>query len=230
MANYAQLKSDLDSTIKTNIRRSITGDLLNDQLDAMIGALGLGWQYMGMAVPSTDPGSPDARVVWLAATPGAYVNFGDISLTQGKLAFLRWDGSWHKDEFSLSVAVDSAPTEGSVNPVQSGGVYTALAGKESLVNRVTTLSPESDDAHYPTARCVYDMVSALASPFEYEVVTSLPTASASTMGTVYVVTGADSSVLWLTSESGGSYSWKEIGEVATAIETVTTGEIDALFN
>jgi len=230
MANYATLKSALDATIRTNILRLITGDVLNHQLDAMIDALGIGWQYMGLASPTSDPGTPDSRVAYLAATPGTYAHYGNIQLTEGRLAFLRFDGSWHKDEFYLTVPVDPAPTEGSNNPVKSGGVYTALEGKEDLGNKVTSVDSSSSDDQYPSAKCLYELISGLASPFDYEVVTSLPSASAGTMGTVYVVTGVSSSTLYLTSESGGSYSWKEIGVVATTVESITTGEIDALFN
>ena len=231
MANYAKLKSDLDKVIKTNTQRSITGNVLNDQLDAMIDALGLGWQYMGEAMPGTNPGSPDARVAYLAFTPGTYTYFDNMELEDGRLAFIRWDGSWHKDEFQFYIAVDPVPTNGSTNPVRSGGVFTALDGKENSSNKVRSLSASSNDDQYPTAKCVWDIVSGLTSPLDgYEVVATLPEASASTMGALYVLTGEDTSTLYITAEDEGTYSWQPVGELATSITVITTGEIDALFN
>ena len=138
MANYSTLKSALDEVIKTNIHRMITGDVLNSQLDGMIDALGAGYQYMGMATTSTNPGTPDARVVWLASTPGTYTYFGNQVLTEGKIAFFRWDGSWHKDEVEVQpvLTMDDTPTEGSDNPVKSGGIYNALQQKQPTIDEV----------------------------------------------------------------------------------------------
>lgn len=141
MANYATLKSDLDGVIKTNITRSITGDVLNSQLDAIIDSLGAGFQYMGLATPATNPGTPDARVAYLAATPGTYINFGGLTLTEGKIAFLRYDGTWHKDEVAVQpvITMDDSPTEGSDNPVKSGGIFSSLQEKQDNIIQVNVL-------------------------------------------------------------------------------------------
>lgn len=57
-----------------------------------------------------------------------------------------------------TLTFDNAPTEDSNNPVKSGGVYTALGGKEDKTNKVTSLSSSSTDTQYPSAKCVYDLV------------------------------------------------------------------------
>ena len=104
-----------------------------------------------------------------------------------------------------------------------------ISGKEDKTNKVTSLSSSSNDTEYPTALCVYNLISGLTAPFTYEVVSSLPTASASTMGKFYVVTDGTDTDFYITAESSGSYSWVPVGELATSITTITNGEIDALF-
>lgn len=138
MANYATLKAALDAAIYTNTQRAITGDILNAKMDEMINALGAGYQYMGEATPDTNPGSPDSNVVYLATTAGTYTNFGGLTLASGKIAFLRWNGSWAKDDISVQaeLTIDSQPTSGSGNPVASGGVFTALSGKQQTIDTV----------------------------------------------------------------------------------------------
>lgn len=73
------------------------------------------------------------------------------------------------------------------------------------------------------------MVANIAGNFPYEVVSSLPTASASTVGVIYVLTGENGSTLHLTAESSGSYSWVQVGSLSTSFETIAESEIDALF-
>lgn len=97
MAKYSSLKSTLDEIIKTNTSRSITGDVLNQQLDNIINALGMGFQYMGIATTSMNPGTPDSNVAYLAKTAGTYTNFGGLVLASGEVAFLKFDGTWAKD-------------------------------------------------------------------------------------------------------------------------------------
>ena len=138
MANYANLKAALNAAIYTNTQRAITGDVLNAKMDEMIDALGAGYQYMGEATPSINPGTPDCNVVYLAATAGTYPTFGGLTLASGKIAFFRWNGTWQKDEISVQaeLTVDPAPTSGSSNPVASGGVFTALQGKQPTINTI----------------------------------------------------------------------------------------------
>lgn len=57
-----------------------------------------------------------------------------------------------------AVTIDSTPTANSDNLVKSGGVYSALSGKEATSNKVTSLSSQSTDTQYPSAKCVYDLI------------------------------------------------------------------------
>ena len=113
MANYGTLKSALDQSIKTNTSNSITGDGLNAALDSVIDSLGAGYQYMGLASPSTNPGTPDARVCYIANTAGTYTNFGNLVVADGEVAILKYGSSWSKD----SILVITAITADDINEI-----------------------------------------------------------------------------------------------------------------
>ena len=96
MSNYATLKSTIQQVVKTNGNFEITGALLQQTLLSMINSLGVGYQYVGIATPSTNPGTPDQNVMYFAAMPGTYTNFGGIVVNDGEFCVLCWDGSWIK--------------------------------------------------------------------------------------------------------------------------------------
>lgn len=97
MANYATLKAAIVAAIRENGNKEITGNLLQQQLLAMVNSLGVGYQYAGIATPETDPGTPDQNVFYLASTAGTYTNFGNIVLADGEIAILKYNGTWAKD-------------------------------------------------------------------------------------------------------------------------------------
>ena len=96
MANYATLKAAIQNVVKTNGNNEITGALLQQSLLSMITSLGAGYQFVGVATPSTNPGTPDQNVMYFAATAGTYSNFGGIVVNDGETCFLCWNGSWTK--------------------------------------------------------------------------------------------------------------------------------------
>lgn len=66
-----------------------------------------------------------------------------------------WDGTeW--DALGGDQVPDPVPTQGSDHSVQSGGVFTALEGKEDVTNKVTEIDGSSTDDQYPSAKAVYD--------------------------------------------------------------------------
>lgn len=76
MANYTELKDAVAQVIKTNGNQEITGAILQSTLLSIINGIGVNRTFAGIATPTTVPGTPDANVFYLAAQPGAYVNFG----------------------------------------------------------------------------------------------------------------------------------------------------------
>lgn len=102
MSNYATLKSAIQQVIKTNGDNEITGALLQRSLLSMINSLGVGYQFVGIATPSTNPGTPDQKVFYIASTAGTYSNFAGIVLAAGEIALLKYDGNWAKDSLGAA--------------------------------------------------------------------------------------------------------------------------------
>ena len=132
MANYTNLKSTIDTNIKTNGNEEITGAILNSVLNSMVTSLGAGYQYMGVATTSTNPGTPDAKVFYLAYTPGTYTNFSGIEVTG--LCVLKYDTAWSKDDlpsgggggYVLPAATAAALGGIKVGYTQTGKYYPVL--------------------------------------------------------------------------------------------------------
>lgn len=93
--NYQVLIDGVKAVIKQNGNEEITGDLLQQTLLAMISALGVGYQFVGVATPDTVPGTPDARVCYLCVGAGNYANFGTQFVLDGtNIAICRFDSVW----------------------------------------------------------------------------------------------------------------------------------------
>lgn len=119
MANYATLKAAINAVIKTNGNKEITGEVLNQVLNAMVTSLGANYQFAGVATPSTNPGTPDQNVFYMAIEAGTYTNFNATVLPAG-ISILLWNGSWSHQTF---FEIDSVPTSGSDNFISSGAVF-----------------------------------------------------------------------------------------------------------
>lgn len=96
MSQYATLNAAIAAAIKQNGNNEITGNLLQQQLLAMVNSLGVGYQYVGIATPATNPGTPDQNVFYVASEPGTYVNFSNLIVAENEVAILKWNGSWMK--------------------------------------------------------------------------------------------------------------------------------------
>ena len=97
MANYATLKAAIQDVIKTNNNNEITGALLQQSLLAMIDSMGcVGYEYVGVATPATNPGTPDQNVFYIASTPGTYANFNGLVVNDNEVAIFNWNGEWSK--------------------------------------------------------------------------------------------------------------------------------------
>ena len=119
MAAYDTLRAAIDSYIKANGNKEITGTVLNDILNAMVSALGADTRFAGVAVPITNPGNPEGNVVYFASQAGTYSNFGGIVLPLG-IHILVWNGTAWTSQTWFSV--DNTPTQNSQNLATSGMV------------------------------------------------------------------------------------------------------------
>lgn len=114
MSNYSQIKGIIDAAVYENHQQAITGDAMNTVLNGMVSQLGAHYKYMGYASPSTDPGTPDENVFFLATEQGAYPNFGGLSLTK-PLGVFCWDGTWTLDQ----IAIDTGTAAGLLQKVNA---------------------------------------------------------------------------------------------------------------
>ena len=102
MANYQLLKADIDEKVYQNGHQEITGENLNSVLNAMVTTLGAEYQFAGVATKDTNPGTPDAKVFYIANGKGTYTNFGGINVTEDEVVVLYWDSSWHKEATGIA--------------------------------------------------------------------------------------------------------------------------------
>ena len=102
MSNWSDLKKDVANVIKTNGNQEITGQKLQDVLNNIISNLGKNYQFVDIATPSTNPGTPDGNVFYIAYSKGTYTNFSGITLSSDEVAFLLYNGSWTKKKIGLA--------------------------------------------------------------------------------------------------------------------------------
>lgn len=105
MANYNNLKTAIQQVIKANGNNEITGPILQQSLLSIINALGAGYQYMGLAVPATNPGTPDQNVFYLCG-PGTYTNMGGLTVPVGAIGLLKYNGTWTVDTVGVGKNYD----------------------------------------------------------------------------------------------------------------------------
>ena len=96
MADWSNLKSSINSVIKTNGEQEITGQVLQNVLNTIVSTIGENATFAGIATPETNPGTPDGNVFYLATTAGTYSNFNGIVINSGEAVILEWKGSWTK--------------------------------------------------------------------------------------------------------------------------------------
>ena len=104
MANYQLLKADIDKKVYQNGKQEITGENLNSVLNSMVTTLGAEYQFAGVATTTTNPGTPDAKVFYIANGKGTYTNFGGIEVTEDEVVVLYWDTAWHKEATGIAPA------------------------------------------------------------------------------------------------------------------------------
>lgn len=75
MGNYEQLKQAVSDVIKTNGNQEITGEIMQNTLLSIISTIGNDATFAGIAVPETNPGTPDQNVFLHCVTTGKLFQF-----------------------------------------------------------------------------------------------------------------------------------------------------------
>lgn len=103
MANWSNLKASINEVIKDNNNQEITGKVLQDVLNNIVSNLGENSTFAGIATPSTNPGTPDGPVFYLATQNGTYSNFGG-AIIENEAAILLYNGSaWVKKATGIAL-------------------------------------------------------------------------------------------------------------------------------
>ena len=101
MGNYEQLKQAVSDVIKTNGNQEITGEIMQNTLLSIISTVGSNATFAGIATPTTNPGTTDQNVFYIASEPGIYANFGNVKLIDQVLIFSNNNGTWYKSEVNI---------------------------------------------------------------------------------------------------------------------------------
>lgn len=122
MANFNELKAAVNAVIKQNGNEEITGNVLQNTLDTIISTVGKNRTFVGIATPSTNPGTPDANVFYLATEPGIYPNFSGIEVTEGVVILTNnASNTWIAQ--TTNIAIDSNTFSGYVSDNVNDAAY-----------------------------------------------------------------------------------------------------------
>ena len=157
MSNYNSLKTTIDANIKQNGNQEITGQILNSVLNQMVTTLGAGYQFAGVATldPATDPGTPDAKVFYIANGKGIYEKFGGINVTEDDVVVLYWDSSWHKVSTGIASQAKLSELAEKVNGKQDALTLTVKGNGNIVIGNIQgqtkefmPATPSGDPMHY----------------------------------------------------------------------------------
>lgn len=130
MGNYEQLKKAISDVIKTNGNQEITGAILQNVLQSMVTSLGSGATFMGVATPSTNPGTPDTNVFYIAASSGVYVNFDGLTIGDNEIGVFYTNGNqWVGVKLNI-------PQSDYVERIKSKIYYHSLYASQATGNKI----------------------------------------------------------------------------------------------
>ena len=135
MANYQLLKADIDKKVYQNGEQEITGANLNAVLNAMVTTLGAGYQFMGVATPDTNPGTPDQKVFYIVLQNDTYSYFDGIVVNFNEYAILKYEQKWVKESIPITtIAIE--PTQITTDSAISTFYGHIIVGK-NIIESVT---------------------------------------------------------------------------------------------
>ena len=113
---------------------------------------GAGYQFAGVASPaaSINLNGNTSKIFFLAFAPGTYTNYGGLTLSDGEIGVLyfngsTWSGSKATDIMAKGIVggYDETPTEDSEKLVTSGGVFDALSGlRQEFNEELSEVNPQ----------------------------------------------------------------------------------------
>lgn len=111
MGNYEQLKQAVAAVIKQNGNYEITGNILQNTLLTIISNIGANKTFAGVAIPTTNPGNPDANIFYIAQNPGLYQYFNNIQIANPGINLLYHNGTnWVSVQISPNIYATRLPS------------------------------------------------------------------------------------------------------------------------
>ena len=118
----------------------------NERLDNILGGLGdkigilknAGYLYAGVATPTTGPGTPNAKVFYIANGKGNYEKFSGIDVTEDEVVVLYYDTKWHKESTGIASQEKLTELKEKVDALDLGAFYGYFPDSASLPTDVTT--------------------------------------------------------------------------------------------
>ena len=140
MANWSDLKAAVAKVIKTNSNQEITGAVLQKALNNIISNVGENASFAGVATPSTNPGTPDGNVFYIASESGTYSNFGGIVNNGECLILKKNEDSW------VSIEIDII-TNKKLSNLLGLVIDTSTFVKGQWVNKGESLSSDNNSSY-----------------------------------------------------------------------------------
>ena len=143
MAKYSNTKAKINEKITTNSAQAITGNILNDVLQAMVDSLGADYQFGGLVQPGSTFTAGEQPVVFLATTPGTYTNFGGFVVADGEVALLVWSGTaWSKQTPDIATRTEVSQLGQKVSAETFSDLSQIIEGK--YLNQDGSLTTDAD--------------------------------------------------------------------------------------
>lgn len=93
----AELEKGKQDTLTAGNGISIEGNVISSSVAEVVdNIVNAGYVFAGVATPSTNPGTPDAKVFYIANGKETYTNFGGIEVIEDEVVVLYYDTEWHK--------------------------------------------------------------------------------------------------------------------------------------
>ena len=127
MANWTTLKAAIANVIKTNGNQEITGQVLHNTLTGIVNVIGENATFAGIAMPNTNPGTPDGPVFYLASSNGTYSNFG-VDIHNELAVLININNTWKK------ITMDNVPSISGLKEYIDENIAAKLSELESSLN------------------------------------------------------------------------------------------------
>lgn len=130
MANWDNLKAAIQDVIKENGNEEITGQVLQNTLLSIVNNLGENATFAGLATPTTNPGTPDGVIFYVATQQGTYQYFNNLVVNKGETAIFLYKTNWTKISIAVVPAVPNVlqNSGASSTDIMSQNAVTTIVG------------------------------------------------------------------------------------------------------